>query len=76
MEPARIRVTLASDDGATIALVATELGLSTVVARLREQGWRVVEADAEVASPGRFSVSPTPLSRVEDGRVAQHRSVA
>lgn len=75
MEPTRIRVTLVSDDGGVITLVASERGLGSVVARLREQGWRVVDPD-ETAGPGRFPVAPTPLRRVEEIPVAQRRSVA
>jgi hypothetical protein len=75
MEPTRIRVTLVSDDGGAITLVASERGLGPVVARLREQGWRVVDPD-EIAGPGRFPVAPTPLRRVEDVPVGQGRSVA
>jgi hypothetical protein len=75
VEPSRIKVMLVTDDGGAITLVASERGLAPVVARLREQGWRLVDAD-DSAAPGRFPVAPTPLRRVEDVPVGQRRSVA
>jgi hypothetical protein len=53
VEPSRIKVMLVTDDGGAITLVASERGLAPVVARLREQGWRLVDAD-DSAAPGRF----------------------
>ena len=57
---ARIRVSMVTVDGASIALIGPSDGLERTVARLRATGWEIVE-DEPPADPGRFSVAPAPL---------------
>lgn len=56
----RIRVSMMTADGASIALIGPADGLDGTVARLRATGWEVVDHEPPT-EPGRFSVAPTPL---------------